>query len=430
MSKIAPWQSLACAALLLCGSAFAEPTSAAREHFAHGVEQAALGDFDSAAANFEEAYRLSPHYAVQYNLGEAYAALGKSVEAVRAFESYLEGGGRKISPQRQNDVRQLIQSSKKRIGSVVLALEPPEAKLFIDGRAIEVTSPRVPIDLSVGVHGVALTLTGYQAFVGSVTVESQKTVPFEARLERTPAPALLGGIAVGQIAVASALPELTVSLDGTTLAHVSRDPFLVPLGSHRIRCARVGYEAIDVRVEAREHAVERVNCDLTPLTKSPPSDTGLVSFEVEPLDAEISIDGRRASRSARLPRGLHAVRIRRWGFVDWTQTIAIRPSFPETIVVQLTPSPEHALEIAQAARKRRTLAYIVGGTGLALLGTSAVLYATNNQRYSNWAAQDDGSSPDVKAAISIQRQDDAAFATAVTGGVMLTYAVISWLGSR
>jgi len=430
VSRIALWQALACALFLLSGSALAEPPSAAREHFAHGVEQAGLGDFNSAAANFEEAYRLSPHYAVQYNLGQAYAALGKSVEAVHAFEKYLEGGARKISPQRQNDVRQLILSLKRRIGYVALEIDPPEAQLFIDGRAIEAATPGVPIPLSVGVHGVALTLAGYRAFVGSVTVESQKTVRVEARLERTPAPSPVERIAVGQVAVDSSLPELTVSLDGTSLNHVSNDPFLVPLGSHRIRCTRVGYEPIEVQVEAHEHAVARVNCDLTPRVKAPPSDTGLVSFQVDPLDAEISIDGRRASHSARLPRGLHTVRVRRWGFVDWTRTITLRPGFPETIVVQLKPTPEHALELARAARKRRTLAYVIGGTGLALLGTSAVLYATNNQRYANWTASNDSSSPDLQTALSIQRQDFAALTTAVAGGLMLGYAAITWSGSK
>src|SRR6186997_3263906 len=118
------------AALVICSTAQAQPTSSARAHFTQGVEQAQLGDFESASANFEEAYRLSPHYAVLYNLGQAYAALGKSIEAVRAFEMYLESGGQKILPERQTEVRQLILLSKKRVGYVAFEIEPSGAKLF------------------------------------------------------------------------------------------------------------------------------------------------------------------------------------------------------------------------------------------------------------------------------------------------------------
>jgi len=412
----------------VCSPALAQPTSA-REHFAHGVELAELGDFSSAAAEFEEAYRISPHYAVQYNLGQAYAALGKSIEAARAFEMYLEGGGQKIAQERQSEVQQLILQNKKRVGYVAFELDPPDAKLFIDGRAIDTASLQVPTSLIVGVHGIGLTLTGFQSFVGSVNVESQTITAFKIRLERAPTLEHLARsehIGVGQVAVDSELPELEISVDGVALKLAGKDPFLAPVGPHRLQCKRVGYDPVDAQIDVIEKSLVRVACNLGPSSRLPASDRGAISFNIDPPGAEVWIDGRRSSTSTRLPKGLHALRIRRWGFIDWTRTVTVQPGFPQTINVQLEPTPEYALEIARANSKRRTYAYVIGGTGIALLGTSAVLYTTNNARYQDWAAQPG----DIQTALSIRRQDDAALGAAVIGGVMLGYAVISWLSSR
>src|SRR4051812_1535144 len=102
--------------------AFAQPTSDARRHFEHGLEFAERADFDSAAQEFEAAYKLRPNYAVLYNLGQAYSALGKPIEAARAFETYLRDGGNKLNPKRQAEVQELVARAHKRIGYVKLKM--------------------------------------------------------------------------------------------------------------------------------------------------------------------------------------------------------------------------------------------------------------------------------------------------------------------
>ena len=444
------WCRFGSITLLACSTVLAQPTSAARAHFARGLEQVELGDLDSAAANFEEAYRLSPNYAVLYNLGQAYASLGNSVEALHAFERYLELGGKKIGPERQTLVRQLVLLSKKRVGYVAFDISPPGAQLSIDGRAIDAASFRVPTALNVGVHGIVLKLVGFQTFAGNVKVESQRIVPLRIELERAPTSSAQTSsvpVSFGQVAVDSMLPELNVTLDGAAVERVGNDPFLAPVGPHRIRCQRDGYQSVERQLDVLGKGVVHVACDLAVLPKLQPSAAGLISFHVDQPGAEVLIDGRRASSSARLPRGLHTLRVRRAGFIDWTRTVTVRPGFPDAIVVQLTPTPERALDLARTTSKRRTLAYVIGGAGIALLGTSAALYVANDARYHRWAQQRDQVSSGIQAqgynaelstraadiqatAVSIQRQDDAALGAAVVGGVLLGYAVISWLGSR
>ena len=62
----------------------------ARNHFQVGRESFARGDFDRAAAEFEQAYELSHRPGLQYNIGTAYERLHRWQEARDAFQRYLE----------------------------------------------------------------------------------------------------------------------------------------------------------------------------------------------------------------------------------------------------------------------------------------------------------------------------------------------------
>src|SRR5688572_25093243 len=103
-------------ALLLVLASFSGPSLAeadaskteARRHFQMGLALVTKGDFLSAVDAFESAYETSPHYAVLYNLGQAYAALGRSDQALRTFERFLEDGGESIDPSRRGQVQSII----------------------------------------------------------------------------------------------------------------------------------------------------------------------------------------------------------------------------------------------------------------------------------------------------------------------------------
>ena len=78
---------LACV-LCVAGAARAQeapnPSEAAR-HFDRGYLLAQQGSLEAAIAEFKQAYALSPHPSVLYNLGQAYAASGRAVEAVQTL---------------------------------------------------------------------------------------------------------------------------------------------------------------------------------------------------------------------------------------------------------------------------------------------------------------------------------------------------------
>src|SRR6185503_7960525 len=108
---------LVAAALVCARPVSAETTSAApptdakakaRAHFDRGVVLASEGKLEAAIAEFEDAYEASPHYSVLFNLGQAQAARGHSVEALDAFRRYVADGGSAVSAARRELVQGLI----------------------------------------------------------------------------------------------------------------------------------------------------------------------------------------------------------------------------------------------------------------------------------------------------------------------------------
>ena len=77
----------------------------ARAHYARGVELAGKNDYGQALQEFNQAYIVSPEFAVLYNIGECHIALGHPTEAVEAQSRYLREGGDRMSPARRELVR-------------------------------------------------------------------------------------------------------------------------------------------------------------------------------------------------------------------------------------------------------------------------------------------------------------------------------------
>ncbi len=85
----------------LLGQASPDSTAEARARFQAGLAAAQEGDLAAALGAFEAAYAIRPHYSVLYNIGRAYAGLGKHQQAVLAFERYLQEAGARLEAARR-----------------------------------------------------------------------------------------------------------------------------------------------------------------------------------------------------------------------------------------------------------------------------------------------------------------------------------------
>src|SRR6185369_15715263 len=157
--------------------------AAAREAFDRGVEAFKDKRFGEAADEFDAAYKLSPAFQVLYNIGQVSVALGRSVEAVDAFEGYLKQGGSAIPPARQREVQREIAKQLARVGSVAIRTVPEGAEVRVDGRLLDKTPLQQPVRLTAGKHTIEALLAGHAPQIRDVDVTGRNELTVALTLE-------------------------------------------------------------------------------------------------------------------------------------------------------------------------------------------------------------------------------------------------------
>jgi tetratricopeptide (TPR) repeat protein len=157
-----------------------DPRAAARSHFERGNELAGNGAYEAALAEFRQAYEKSPHFAVLYNVGLCYVALGRPVEAIEAFRKYLAEGRSEVPTARGDEIEAQIATLEFRLAELSVTTDRPGARVLVDGRDVGQTPLAGPVRLSAGKHDVSASLEG--APTASRTVElreaERRTVDF------------------------------------------------------------------------------------------------------------------------------------------------------------------------------------------------------------------------------------------------------------
>jgi tetratricopeptide (TPR) repeat protein len=161
----------------------ADAKAEARAHFENGV--AAFNDrrFAEAAEEFEAAYRISPAFVVLYNVGQVNVALGRSVEAVEAFQKYLDQGARNVSPQRRREVEAELRKQEARIGVLVVTAKPEGADVRVDGKPVGKTPPARSVRVNAGRHTVEAAAVGYLSAAREITARGRESVEVSLELE-------------------------------------------------------------------------------------------------------------------------------------------------------------------------------------------------------------------------------------------------------
>ena len=164
------------------------PRAVAHEHYEKGL--AAFDDerFQEAADEFEAAYRSSPAFAVLYNIGRVNVALGRSVEAVQAFEMYLAQGAEAVPPDRRKEVAAEIERQRARIGAVNIRTVPAFAEVRVDGKLVGKTPLAEPVLVTAGTHTIEALVSGYTPQVRELKVEGLARIELDLRLDPVSGP--------------------------------------------------------------------------------------------------------------------------------------------------------------------------------------------------------------------------------------------------
>jgi tetratricopeptide (TPR) repeat protein len=413
-----------------------EASARARQHFERGYALAAQGNFADAIEEFERAQAASPNVSLLYNLGQAYAAAGRSSDAVTTLERYLSQAGDELTPERRNQVEMLLRYHSARVGRVSLNVTPAGAHIAVDGKPFGVAPLSEPLVLPVGVHTVVLTAPGFEPSATSVDIQSRQTS--DLTLELTP---LASGAA--SLLLLCEVPDVAFSVDGAPLVPLS-SPLTLPVspGQHLIRFSRVGYTSNEQRFTAAITTVLRVHCRL----RADPKYTERAQLRVRhPVGTAVLVDGVPFNGQT-LPAGTHDVRVRGNAFMGEARRVSLPVG--QTTELTFRPLPQSQALLARDEGRRRTLrlaSFVAAGLGAAAAITATALYVDNASRWRAWdqrgAALRSRSGESGAALLgevdalldeenAIRNRDTAAFGLGIAGGALLSGAAALFVMAR
>lgn len=148
----------------------------AARHFEEGMTHVEAGNVKDALEEFQRAYALVPHYAVLYNIGQAYGELGQPLLAVDALRRYLNEGGTQIEQGRRADVERLVQRLEATIGRIRVVSPAPGASIELDGVSVGPVPVAEPLRVNPGTHRISARWPGEPAVTKTLVVGPGQTV--------------------------------------------------------------------------------------------------------------------------------------------------------------------------------------------------------------------------------------------------------------
>jgi tetratricopeptide (TPR) repeat protein len=260
--------------LLSCVSpgAAADNEADGRALFEIGVASYKRGQYTAAIAAFREAYRITNRPGLLFSLAQAFRRSYEQThdpkqlrEAVLHYTRYLESSTDGVNRAEASSwLRKLGASQAPRgtarsstegaRGRLVIAVNVPDAKLILDGRAI----PSLPhaADVAPGKHHVEVTAPGYAPFQQEVDVSADATVPMSINLVRS----------ASRIEVLGS-PGSEVLIDGVRVGSLPSPGFFVASGRHWVEVRQRGYYTLRQSVDGTAGASHTVDLTASPTTR-------------------------------------------------------------------------------------------------------------------------------------------------------------------
>jgi len=247
ISRLVAKASLA-AGLALCGPGLAHAAPAdsppagaeeeARRHFHTGVKLYQDGNYAGALAEFEAAYAMRPGAKSLQNVALCLKALFRYAEAADRLKLLLERHADELDAADQQAVRDATQELATLVGTVVLEVSPPAARVTLDGQLVTSEQRSGGIRLNVGEHQVVAEAPGYARSDQVLRVAGGQRVTEKVTLKPT----------AGFVRVETGDPDAAIAIDGTAQAFERYSGPLEP-GRHLVQVYREGRAPFQQRLE-------------------------------------------------------------------------------------------------------------------------------------------------------------------------------------
>lgn len=224
--------------------------SEARGAFERGVALSQEERWGEALEEFRRSMELVERPSTAFNMATTLVRLGRHVEAVRAFERYVQLADPVADAARFASVQEQLVAERAIVATVQLTVEPATAELRVDGRAASETGASRTLTLDPGSHTIELSAPRHRAFSTAFRLTNGERRAIDARLE---------AVTLATLEVSPSVSSALVTVDGITFG---RGPRQVPAGAHEINVTAVGYDRYRRRVTLEPESTLRVDAAL------------------------------------------------------------------------------------------------------------------------------------------------------------------------
>lgn len=359
-------------------AAYAQDASLTKAQEAFDTAQIAYlqGNFDAAAAGFEEAYKARPFPQFLYNIGASYHMKGKKsgdrdayVKAVEYYQRYIaedpqapdkEKVERSIGvlqkeidrlaaappptgpdqppPTTPSEEVQKLGDVKVR-GLVVIESEPQGASIYLDSKENGVFGTTPWSGMFEGERNVIIEKRGYKASEGRIGGDPNRLLVLRAILPEEDY--------LGWVEIKSNVPGANVYVDDKNVGAIGKTPYSGNFkpGKHTFYIEADGYDEFVQEVEVIAGEAH----DITAQLKGAP--VGYLNLRGAGIEkSEILVDGKvlceRGPCRKPVREGTHTVTVRRPGYKPYTTRIDVQARTEISIRAQLAKEPGRGDAIA------------------------------------------------------------------------------------
>jgi hypothetical protein len=176
--------------LLFASAARAQSDDAKKKAQALQVEGVRLlqkGDNAGALAKFNDAFALVQSPKIMFNMGKAYRGLGNDVEALRAFDTFLDEAPYAPKASRADAERE-VQALRPKLSYIEVETEDSGSTVRIDGRDMGKAPLVRPVVVAPGMHEVKLEKAGMLTETRSVAPIAGQKLRVLVKLSPVPPP--------------------------------------------------------------------------------------------------------------------------------------------------------------------------------------------------------------------------------------------------
>jgi len=230
----------------------------ARSTFETGIRLSQFERWEEALQAFRRSFELVPRSSTAFNIASTLVRLGRHVEAVEAYESYLRIADAATEGARFTDAQAQLQSERTLVATLDLAIHPADAELRVNGQRVEGALANRALPVDPGAHTIEISAPRHRAFSTNVRVASGERQEIRVQLE---------AITTATLEVHCTVEGALITVDGAPFAMGSR---AVGAGAHEIVVNAVGYEPFRRRVTLAPESTLRVDASLTRVVTTRP----------------------------------------------------------------------------------------------------------------------------------------------------------------